>query len=507
MVVRYSTQALVGRRDGWHVRWEAVVLICLADLAALTSPMVGARRRRLEEQPDPVMCMGVWSACTAECEMVPGNDFGYAARYCTEQAGAPEQLAVDCTMGTEECECPPGSYYAIDCEACPAGRYDHDLNPRTTRCADCPPGKYSPGGHGMLSCTLCEVGKFATAAGTEACDDCPAGQNAGEGARQCAPTYSSSGSGFVHASHAFLCADGENTRGVKIAQKFVPNIRAGELEARLPPGYRVGCDGDENTTSAAHAECANEIVCEFPPLDAGTQIPETGLDCEWSGAKCKEGYEGTFSFGCGSNKTVDERMATTHTPDLTLFGCTEITPEPEPENLEDEYVYCDPRAYPPGRLEPTEAEEEEETNVEGPCPGGLECPDCCKTDARLERAGIWALDRSITQPECYDADERDRIASTNDDATFFIQTPIPGGSTIEHKSPFACVCPPDPGPPPPPSVPIGALMMMCVCCGCCGMAIRKLVKVQKRHTANREIARCVALPLHEPADRARLGRD
>lgn len=506
MVARSSTHVLAGWRGGWHVRREAVVLMCLADLAALKSisPMVGARRRRLEEQPEPVMCMGAWSACTQACEMVPGNRFGYPPRLCTEQADAPEQPAVDCAKGVDDCECPPGSFYAIACEQCDPGRYDHDRNPNT-RCADCPPGMYAPGGEGMLQCTLCEEGKYAGSAGADACNDCLPGQAAGEGARVCAPIYGSRDSGFSHASHAFLCADGENARGVRIAQKFVPNVLAGEYDVQLPRGYRVGCDGDENTTSAAYTECAREIVCEFPPLGDDTEIPATGLDCEWTGVRCANGFEGMFSFGCGSNKTVDELIGTT--PDLTPLGCDEIPPEPEPDNPEDDYVYCDPRAYPPGENPKDIAEDEDEdeqVKVEGPCPGGLECPDCCKTDAIAERAGTWELDRSISQPQCYDADIRNKIASTNDRVIEFITTPIPAGGDYTYKSPFACVCPPDPGPIPPPQIPIGAVIVFFACCGCFAAIIRKLIKIQKVHTASRLKARCVAIPLHHAADRTRL---
>ena len=83
--------------------------------------------------------------------MAPGNSFGYAARVCIEQPNAPVRVAADCSRGTDECECPPCNYYALTCEDCAPGKYDHDQDPRGTRCVDCPAGKFSPGGR-VLSC-------------------------------------------------------------------------------------------------------------------------------------------------------------------------------------------------------------------------------------------------------------------------------------------------------------------------------------------------------------------
>ena len=483
----------------WSVWREVLLLSCLADLVALTAPMVDARTRQLQE--DPTACNGEWSTCTEACEMAPGNSFGYAARVCIEQPDAPVRFAADCTMGIDDCECPPGNYYAITCEACPPGKYDHDQDPRTTRCVDCPEGKFSPGGR-VLSCELCEAGKYAAGAGTGACADCPPGEHAGQGARRCAPTYSTIDATFTQASHNFLCADDDNSRGVLVAQKFTIDERAARFAVIMPTGYRLGCEGDENSTSAAALQCANEIVCEFPPLSAGSQIPETGLDCVWSGARCSEGFEGTFAFGCGmANLTAAEVMGEVpiREPDLTPLGCTEIPPEPEPEDPTLSYVYCDPREYPPGRpvqqvVEPkpgAEEEEQEEEVVVGPCPGGLLCPDCC---ALAERENSWILDRSAGhQEECYDANDRDPWAATNDRAIEFIQGTYGRGEYATYRSPFACVCPPEPPPVVVPGVPWWFFVLVFCCCTCFYQIFRKIYLIQKRHTARREEARCVSV--------------
>lgn len=473
-----------------------LLLSCLADLVALTAPMVDARPRQLQE--DPTACNGEWSSCTEACEMAPGNIFGYAARVCIEQPNAPVRVAADCARGTDECECPPGNYYALTCEDCAPGKYDHDQDPRTTRCADCPAGKFSPGGR-VLSCELCEAGKYAGSPGTEACVDCAPGEHAGQGARRCAPTYSTIDATFTQASHNFLCGDSQNALGVLVARKYTVNEREGRFAVIMPNGYRLGCEGDENATSAASLQCANQILCNFPPLSASSQIPETGLDCVWSGARCTEGFEGNFSFGCGmANLTAAEVMeGVEKTPDLTPLGCAEIPPEPEPEDPAAAYVYCDPREYPPGRpvveARNDEDDKEEEVEVIGPCPGGLLCPDCCEVD---ERDTAWILDRSVGKQEnCYDANDRDDWAATNDRASDFIQGDFGRGEWASYRSPFACVCPPEPPPFVRPGIPWWFFVIMFCCCTCWYTLIRKIYTIQKRHTARREEQRCVSILL------------
>ena len=487
----------VSEPRGHEPRWLPLplllLLLLLCDRCALTEPMAAVRQRQLQEAAEPVECVGEWSACTTACEMVPGNRFGYAARACTEQAGAVAKLAVDCADATGDargdCECPPGNFYGLNCDPCLPGKYDHDLD-TSTPCVDCIYGKYSPGGS-VLSCTLCEPGRYAASNGTAECQECPPGEQAGRGARRCAPTYSDSGSGaeFRPASHMFLCADDENARGVKIATKFQRNEQQGILEVVMPLGYRVGCDGDENETSAAYADCENDILCEFPALADDSRIPETGLDCTWSGARCVEGFVGEMTFGCGTvapawNSTAADLMtryaAGQSLPDLTPLGCSEKEPEPEPEAEDADVRYCDPRpAVPsvaPCGFDPNFDPEDPDSNIA--------CPDCCML---VDSGGAWALDTSQgKQPECYDAIEDDDYASTTEKSYRFINR-AGGGSR------FACQCPPIPEKLEPPGVPVYGFVILFCCCACFGMIVRKLRGIQTRHTERRAIARYVMI--------------
>lgn len=246
----------------------AVSLLLLPPDFSRATPAV----QRRQMQSDPAQeCAGDWATCTVACEMVPDNPYGYVARTCTPRANAVAIPATDCLEEEDDCGCPPGNYYGLTCDACAPGRFDHDMD-TSTLCVECPYGKYSSGvadttnnpvTPGAIECTLCEPGKYAGVNGTSVCGDCAAGEHAGKGAKRCAPTYTSVDEDFTYATQNFLCADDVNDGGVAVATVF------------LPQGYRVGCDGDENETSSANENCANEIVCEYPP-DGGS-IPETGV--------------------------------------------------------------------------------------------------------------------------------------------------------------------------------------------------------------------------------------
>ena len=75
-----------------------------------------------------------------------------------------------------ECDrCDPGTYAgerSIECEACPEGKADHDLQPSST-CETCPAGKFTSRPK-QLVCTDCPTGR-TNLGGGRTCDRCPEG--------------------------------------------------------------------------------------------------------------------------------------------------------------------------------------------------------------------------------------------------------------------------------------------------------------------------------------------
>ncbi|GIQ81354.1 hypothetical protein KIPB_002301, partial [Kipferlia bialata] len=211
--------------------------------------------------------------------------------------------------GSENVECPSGSYTLggeTACNDCLAG-YSCDSNKTTgTACED---GYYSLGGEAL--CTLCPAGYYCdqpdeeptlcadgyySAGGTDTCHECPAGSRcpdpSGSPIECTSGYYSSAGSVYcTECDGGYFCGNGEVTAtpaaGICPKGSYCP---AGSKVSYLCPAGKLG----SSTHLASIDECTDCPASYYCPAGTTDATPQT---CE-PGYYCPEGTRYASEFPC-----------------------------------------------------------------------------------------------------------------------------------------------------------------------------------------------------------------
>ncbi|KAH8045315.1 calcium ion binding protein [Aureococcus anophagefferens] len=199
-----------------------------------------------------------------------------------------------CDSGCTSCascpECEPGTYQPYTaqtyCYSCPTGTYAPSNGP-TTSCTVCEVGTYAVAA-GSCACTLCEPGTYAPATETVLCTECEAGRY-----------QSAFGATTCYDAEGFFCPRRRRRHGVPAGKYSGANA---EECISCPDGYYsdADCDGDDaDACSGGITSCEPCAAGTYPSTsnayciscDAGTYSPggqETCTECP-AGAYCGTG--------------------------------------------------------------------------------------------------------------------------------------------------------------------------------------------------------------------------
>ena len=206
-------------------------------------------------------------AGSTECELCPAGTYA-------EEGGAkciPCSLGQFSGVGSSACSmCSAGTTASkagsTECELCPAGTYAEEGG---AKCIPCSLGQFS--GVGSLACSMCGAGTIARQAGSTECELCPAGTYAEAGSSKCLACYAGtiSGAGSGNCSH---CASGHFAKDSVACEACPGGTAAIDGACRSCPSGRVS-----GPASASCSSCDSILIRRTPdPAKQNCQI--SGLE-------------------------------------------------------------------------------------------------------------------------------------------------------------------------------------------------------------------------------------